>query len=93
MTTPATHAQHLGREYRLPLPGAYPVLTMQLNATLHLATGLGKFVTIVREPSAHDEIARTFHDLAVWTQVYPRALAAATADLDALGTLMGIPSL
>jgi hypothetical protein len=51
------------REDRLPLPGLYPVLTLQANVTVHRATGLSKFVVIVREPNDHQEISRRFSDL------------------------------
>lgn len=59
-------------EMRLPLIGLYPVVTWQLNLTLHQATGLSKFVSIVREPSDHVEIRRDFSELEQWAITRPR---------------------
>lgn len=42
----------------LPLPGFYPVVTLQFNATLHTGTGLAKWVLCLREPTSQVEIAR-----------------------------------
>lgn len=42
----------------LPLPGNYPVLTMQLNATLYASIGELKWVLILREPIAQLELGR-----------------------------------
>lgn len=81
MTTPRTIQQDQGREYRLPLPGIYPVLTWQLNATVHQSTGLAKFVSILREPSDHVEILREFRELDGWHD--QRALI-----LDHCGTML-----
>lgn len=55
----STHPTPLDGPYSdLPLPGFYPVITMQFNATLHTQSGLAKFVLCVREPTSQVEVLR-----------------------------------
>lgn len=55
-----THLNPLDEPYvDLPLPGFYPIITMQLNATVHAKTGLAKWVLCLREPTSQVEILRT----------------------------------
>lgn len=78
-----------GRWPDLPLPGFYPVLTWQLNATITQSSGMGKFVSIVREPVDQREIYRTHKGLEHWVP-FVRELDAHLRDLPAvLGYLMG----
>ena len=83
---------HIEGEMRLPLPGLYPVVTWQMNLTLHKATGLAKFTSILREPSDHAELRRKFRELDDWSAVH---LAAQSECLDAIGDigyLLGHPT-
>lgn len=47
----------------MPLPGHYPCLTLQLNVTRYQATGLQRWVLVVREPSVGLELTRTSQDV------------------------------
>lgn len=62
----------------VPLPGFYPMLTCQVNLTLHQQQKTGKFVVVVREPMDQVEIYRT-HE----------AINAAEITLDRFGIRMG----
>lgn len=90
MSNQHTHEADQGREYRLPLPGFYPVLTWQLNATVHQATGLAKFVSILREPSDHVEIFRSFGELEPWAVQRPVILDGCMTMLSDINMLLGI---
>nr|CRY96640.1 hypothetical protein [uncultured prokaryote] len=67
-----------------PLPGFYPCLTLQLNVTRYASGSVGRFVLVVREPSAGIEIRREFCDSQAWSEVVQSASRALTL---ALGTL------
>lgn len=74
----------------LPLPGFYPVLTWQMNATITQKTGMGKFVSIIREPLDQVEVYRYHEGLRHYGE-FVRELDAHLSDLPrVLGYLMGI---
>lgn len=74
----------------LPLPGFYPCLTWQLNVTVHQQSGLGKFVSVVREPNDHIEVVRSFADLSQWSSTVADTQMACAEALRALGYLSGL---
>ena len=53
--------------YDQPLPGHYPVLTLQLNVTRYAAEGVGKMVLVAREPQAQVECFRVFSEVGPWS--------------------------
>jgi hypothetical protein len=55
----------------LPLPGHYPCLTLQLNATLYPGIGEVKYVLVLREPVAQLELGR-IGGQARWDTQVPR---------------------
>lgn len=79
-----------GEQLSLPLPGIYPCLTWQLNVTVHQATGLGKIVSVIREPSDHVEIARHAVALTEWGLLRPVALDSCAEALRGLDWLSGL---
>lgn len=82
-------AHYLG-EQRLPLPGIYPVVTWQLNVTMHQASKLAKFVSVIREPADQLEIERDFEDLAAWDAIRPRLFGIVGSIPDDLAHMTGI---
>lgn len=79
-----------GEQLALPMPGIYPCLTWQLNVTLHQASGMGKMVSVIREPSDHIEIARASHELAIWHPMVPGLEHHCAEALRSLGYLSGL---
>lgn len=78
------------RETPLPLPGLYPCLTLQANVTLHKATGMGKFVVVVREPTAHDELYRASQELEDWGKTARPALDQIEFLIGQMGSMMNL---
>lgn len=71
----------------LPMPGFYPVLTLQANLTVNRKSELGKFVVIVREPMDQLEVYRTHRGLERWETLrdgFDQTMADATKILDYL---------
>lgn len=60
-TDPVRQRQHPVTQ-DIPLPGNYPCLTLQLNATFYQATDQIRWVLVVREPSDQYEVVRKFVD-------------------------------
>lgn len=77
---------------RLPLPGLYPVITWQLNLTLHKSTGLAKFVSVLREPSDKFEIRRKFNELDDWSSVHLNAQSECLDAIGDMGYLLSMPT-
>jgi hypothetical protein len=73
----------------LPLPGFYPCLTLQANVTYHQAQGLSKFVMVLREPSDHVNVARSFLELSPWAEARSIAQSRFTLMLADMDYLMG----
>lgn len=67
-----------------PLPGFYPCLTLQLNVTRYASGRLGRFVLVVREPSAGLEIRRAFSDSDTWQVVADKAMGELVSALKGL---------
>lgn len=59
----AVTAQSIAKSTNMPLPGHYPVVTLQLNYTRYNATGLSKAICVVREPVEGIELDRWVIDL------------------------------
>lgn len=74
----------------LPLPGFYPCLTWQLNFTVHQATGLAKWVGVMREPNDHIEVIRSFEDLGSFSSRADSCRVHTAEVLRALGYLSGL---
>lgn len=89
MTTHKVQPLSIGREMKLPLAGHYPILTWQLNATLHQSTGLCKFVSVLREPVDKAEIVRDFGELEPWMKQQPIVLRYCETMLRAMDELGG----
>lgn len=87
-----TVAQQIARQLRAPLPGLHPVLTWQMNLTVHKATGLAKFVSVLREPNDREELHRQFRELDDWSAVHLVAIEAAELAVFDMGMLMGFPT-
>lgn len=79
-------------EMRLPLPGIHPVLTMQINATVHKATGLVKAVSILRDPMVAIEVSRQFLELEAWSSGHRIVRDIMLQDLANMGYLMSLPT-
>ena len=92
MTRPSTTGNEQWREQRIPLPGLYPVLTWQLNLTVHKATGLAKFVSVIREPNDRVELSRSFAELDEWIWVHQEAREACELAIVDMGLLMSMPT-
>lgn len=93
MSTPTERrATEMAGQMRAPLPGLHPVLTWQMNLTLHKATGLAKYVSVVREPSDHFELHRQFSMLEPWAGVHLLAHEACEHAITDMGLLMGMPT-
>jgi hypothetical protein len=89
MTSVKALGPHTYTEAKLPLPGLYPVVTWQLNVTMHQASGLSKFVSVIREPSDHYEIRRDFGDLSAWQMTRGHLLLLLGEIPDALAHMVG----
>lgn len=77
----------------LPLPGFYPCLTWQLNVTLHTQQMASKWVSVLREPTDHVEIRRSFGSLGDWVPSREGILhhvSRSLADMDYLAGGRGI---
>jgi len=68
-TTPQQPTGQHPVTYDQPLPGHYPILTLQLNITRYQDQGLGKMVLVVREPSSQIECFRSFIELQPWEEL------------------------
>lgn len=87
-----TEQGQIPRQMRAPLPGLHPVLTWQMNLTVHKATGLAKFVSCLREPNEKEELHRQFSLLDPWPSVHLLALEAAELAVVDMGKLMRMPT-
>lgn len=88
----ATPQGEIRGQMRAPLPGLHPVLTWQMNLTLHKATGLAKFVSVLREPNQREELHRQFAELDPWGTVHLIARDAAEMAIQDMGLLMCMPT-
>ncbi len=71
-------------EPRLPLAGAYPCLTFQLNATYHTMSDSVKWVLAIREPNDKVELTRYHGSL----QDFEKGIAEMRTDIElAIGAL------
>lgn len=56
--TPRTHPAAMD----IPMPGHYPCLTLQLNATRYHPSGQVRWVLVLRDPNTQVELHRVFQE-------------------------------